>query len=126
MDATLIIHADTLDEEELRQLTQSLQKKINRETDIHAEPIKVPGEVGEVGEKGLKELFGQLKLTDLKVAIGPLLNVLKTVFKRSENIEIELQRPDGGKAALKINKSHLEKSQIDRTLRMLEQFLQEK
>lgn len=118
----LTIQSASLADEEIQRLSQRLRQTLKRETPIKAESVAI---AAEAGDKGLKEVLGKIKLSDVKKAIEPLLNVLKVIFERREDIELELQRADGSKATLKISKSHLQDSQINRTFRMMEQFLNE-
>lgn len=117
----LSISSNRLDDIDLQQLTASLGRDINGETDITA---TIPQEKGEEGAKGEPITIGVILLAFLTTGTAvALLNVIKAYFERDSTLKIEFQREDGKK--LSILAENVRASQIDQTILLAKDFLQD-
>jgi hypothetical protein len=121
MSTTLSITSSDIDAEDLNELTLDLCRTINSETEITAEPAQSPQE--RRGVKGDMLAIGTIVLGGLLGSGGvvvTLINVLKSHLERGRPMEIELERPDGAK--LKIKGDDVKEDQLDRTMKLAQDF----
>ncbi len=120
MDATLKIISSDLAAEDLQVLTRELSQALNKETEVSA---TLPEESGGPGTRGgAVELLGQILLTALSSGtVVALFNILKSYLERKPSLEMEFQRTDGQK--LKVRAEDLDKSQIEQTMKLVNEFL---
>ena len=120
MDSTLKLTANDLSDEDLQKLTLELSKTLNDETEAKA---ILPEETGESGTRGNAITLGTIILTALSTGtVAALFNVLTAYFQRKPSLEIEFKRADGQQFKLKAEQ--LNKSQIEKTVQLANEFFE--
>ncbi|MGF1623340.1 MAG: hypothetical protein ACFCVH_00540 [Alphaproteobacteria bacterium] len=120
MDIQLVLDAPGCPDERRHALTRELAATLRREASIQAALIE--GE-GAPGDKGDAVTLGTLLLTFISsgAAVG-LFQVVRTYFERDASLEIELQRSDGARFAIRAK--HVSPMQIDETIARGKAFLE--
>lgn len=112
MDIQLTLAAPGLSDERRQILTRELAVTLRRETPIRPTVAEAPPAPG---EKGDAITVGTLLLTFLSSgAAVALFQVVRTYFERDSSLEIELQRSDGARFAIRAK--HVSPEQIDETI----------
>ncbi len=118
MKARLSIASSALSGEDLHDLTLDLSRTLSQETETQA---ILPEQSGPPGTKGDLIAVGTLLLTFLTSgAAVAMFGVLKSYFERSSSLEMEFQREDGKKLAIRAE--NLQPEQIDQTINLAREF----
>jgi len=120
MNVLLSISSIDLDAEDVYELTLDLSRTLEQESDINAE---LAGGSGEVGTKGDPITVGVLILTFLTSgAAVSMFGVLKSYFERDSSLEMNLERKDGRKLAIRAE--NMSPDQINRTIEAAREFFE--
>jgi len=115
---TLSISSAQLDEPDLQQLTNNLNRDVNRETDITA---TFPENSSEVGSKGEPITLGVISLAFLTTGTAvAIFNVIRAYFERDSSLKMEFEREDGKKMVIVAEK--MNSSKIDKAMLLAEKF----
>lgn len=120
MSVTLSINSSELNVDDVHELTLDLSRTLERESDISAELAEGPTEAGSKGEP---ITVGLLILTFLTSgAAVSMFGVLKSYFERDSSLEMNLEREDGRKLAIRAE--NMSPDQINRTIEAAREFFE--
>lgn len=122
MDIKMRITSEGLTDDDLQELTWDLSRTINQETELESAIAKG---LAAPGTRGDGVTIGTIILSFISsgAAVG-LFNVIKAYFERNQSLEFEFESKDSKK--LKINAHNIKPDQMDKTLGLLEQFMEKK
>lgn len=121
MNLTLTLSQPNADDDDLAVLTRQMIRDFQQDTDIQAEALtgeRLPG-----SRSIDPEIIGKIMLTLVSSGgiVAMLIEVLKSYLSRDASLEFELKKADG--ASVKINATNMKPSQMEQTLKQLQNFL---
>jgi hypothetical protein len=118
MQTTLTLSAQGLDAQAVQELTRDAVDLLRP----HVDAETVEGAAA-AGEKGGPLAIGAVLLELVtRKAIEALVNTIRAIGERAPTLEAAVTRPDG--ATFKISGGQLSGKQFERTVKLLEQFLE--
>ena len=118
MEARLSLASDSIEAEELQDLTRDLCSLLNEETDVSASQVEGATEAGTRGESIELAVLALAFITSGSAVA--LFQVFKTILERKPSIEMEFEREDGEK--LKIRGEHVSAGQMEKTIALAREF----